>query len=224
MGGNPLSAGVGWPSKLWAGTASPQGGILDNTAGPPLIDFQGTIPYNSIGQNGWPNFGFETNNRWQFSDDLSWQRGKHTIKVGFEYRWHQFPHVGWGVGDVGGHFVFNNLETAGYDASGNVLPGDTGNSFASMLLGQVHNSDQTIPVHPAFHESYYAPWINDEWKVNTRLTLTLGLRWEFYPPFTPKAAGRFHLRSERSQSGRWRNPRRHDFRRLWPGPCRNAHV
>jgi carboxypeptidase family protein/TonB-dependent receptor-like protein len=179
MGGNPLSAGVGWPSKLWAGTASPQGGILDNTAGPPLIDFQGTIPYNSIGTYGWPNFGFETNNRWQFSDDLSWQRGKHTIKVGFEYRWHQFPHVGWGVGDVGGHFVFNNLETAGYDKNGNVLPGDTGNSFASMLLGQVHNSDQTIPVHPAFHESYYAPWINDEWKVNTRLTLTLGLRWDY---------------------------------------------
>jgi hypothetical protein len=179
MGGNPLSAGVGWPSKLWAGTASPQGGILDNTAGPPLIDFQGTIPYNSIGTYGWPKFGFETNNRWQFSDDLSWQRGKHTIKVGFEYRWHQFPHVGWGVGDVGGHFVFNNLETAGYDASGNVLPGDTGNSFASMLLGQVHNSDQTIAVHPAFHESYYAPWINDEWKVSNRLTLTLGLRWDY---------------------------------------------
>ena len=179
MGGNPLSAGVGWPSLLWAGTASPQGGILDNTAGPPLIDFQGTIPYNSIGQYGWPKFGFETNNRWQFSDDLSWQRGKHTIKVGFEYRWHQFPHVGWGVGDVGGHFVFNNLETAGYDSSGNVLPGDTGNSFASMLLGQVHNSDQTIAVHPAFHESYYAPWINDEWKVNNRLTLTLGLRWDY---------------------------------------------
>src|SRR5438309_78816 len=184
MGGNPLSAGVGWPTLLWQGVGtpgSPNGGsgILDNTGGPPLIDFQGTVPYNSLGTYGWPKFGFETNNRWQFSDDLSWQRGKHTFKVGFEYRWHQFPLAGWATGDQAGHFVFNNLETAGYDATGNVLPGSTGNSFASMLLGQVHSSDQTIPVHPTFHEAYFGPWINDEWKVNNRLTLNLGLRFDY---------------------------------------------
>jgi hypothetical protein len=183
MGGNPLSAGAGWPQILWAGTPGATnatgGGLLDNTAGPPLLDFQGTVPYNSIGDYGWPRFGFETNNRWQFSDDLSWQRGKHTFKVGFEYRWHQFPLAGWATGDQAGHFVFNNLETAGYDDKGNVLPGSTGNSFASMLLGQVHSADQTIPVHPTFHEAYFAPWINDEWKVNNRLTLTLGLRFDY---------------------------------------------
>ncbi len=72
------------------------GGILDNTAGPPELDFYGNIPYNSLGTYGWGNFGFLTNNRWQFSDDLSWVKGKHTIKVGFEYRWHQFPFVGLG--------------------------------------------------------------------------------------------------------------------------------
>jgi len=44
------------------------------------LDFAGNIPYNS-----WSirlgKFGFLTNNRWQFSDDLSWVKGKHTIKV-----------------------------------------------------------------------------------------------------------------------------------------------
>jgi len=184
MGGNPLSAGAGWPGILWTGTpgeTNPRGvgGLVDQTSGPPLLDFQGTIPYNSLGTYGWPRFGFETNNRWQFSDDLSWQIGKHTIKVGFEYRWHQFPSAGWATGDQGGHFVFNNLETAGYDAAGNVLPGQTGNSFASMLLGQVHSSDQTIPVHPMFNEAYWAPWINDEWKVNNNLTLNFGLRFDY---------------------------------------------
>ena len=187
MGGNPLSAGVGWPSLLWAGTAgAPQGGILDNTAGPPLIDFccgqngaSNNIPYNSLGTYGWPRFGFETNNRWQFSDDLSWQRGKHTIKVGFEYRWHQFPSAGWSTFAQAGQFTFNNLETGGYDALGNNLAGQTGDSFASFLLGQVHQSTQTIPVHPTFHESYLAPWINDEWKVGNHLTLTLGLRFDY---------------------------------------------
>ena len=183
MGGNPLSAGAGWPQILWGGTAGESnaagGGLLDATAGPPLLDFQGTIPYNSLGTYGWGKFGFETNNRWQFSDDLSWVKGKHTIKVGFEYRWHQFPSAGWAVGDQAGHFIFNSLETAGYDARGNNLNGQTGESFASFLLGQVHNSDQTIPVYPTFHEAYMAPWVNDEYKVTDKLTLTLGLRLDY---------------------------------------------
>src|SRR5262249_20226682 len=110
MGGNPLSAGVGWPELLCGANHC---GILDNTAGPPLLDFQGTIPYNSLGTYGWGNFGFLTNNRWQFSDDLAWVKGKHTIKVGFEYRRHQFPFAGWATFAQAGEFAFNNLETAG---------------------------------------------------------------------------------------------------------------
>jgi Carboxypeptidase regulatory-like domain len=176
MGGNPLSAGVGWPQLL---CGSNQCGILDNTAGPPELDFAGNIPYNSIGDYGWGNFGFLTNNRWQFSDDLAWVKGKHTLKVGFEYRRHQFPFAGWAVGAQGGQFGFNNLETAGYDAKGNNLSGQTGESFASFLLGQVHTSTQTIPVHPMFNEAYMAPWVNDEYKVTSKLTLTLGLRFDY---------------------------------------------
>jgi hypothetical protein len=175
MGGNSLSAGVGWPQLLWG---SNQGGILDNTAGPPLINFAGNIPYNSIGQYAWPNFGFLTNNRWQFSDDLTWVKGRHTAKVGFEYRYHQFPFRGWSVGAVGGQFDFNRLGTGGYDAQGNNL-GQTGDPFASFLLGQVQQSNQTIPVEPTFNEAYTAIWLNDEFKVSDRLTLTLGLRFDY---------------------------------------------
>ena len=175
MGGNPLSAGVGWPELLWGAN---RGGIVDNTAGPPELDFQGNIPYASIGAGGWPRFGFQTNNRWQFSDDLSWVKGKHTVKVGFEYRQHQFPFAGWGTFAQGGEFAFNNLETGGYDSTGNNL-GQTGDPFASFLLGQVHFSTQTIPFHPMFNEAYMAPWINDQFKVTRKLTLTLGLRFDY---------------------------------------------
>jgi hypothetical protein len=178
MGGNPLSAGVGWPQKLWGAN---QGGILDNTAGPPEIDFAGNIPYNSLGEYGWGRYGTDINNRWQFSDDLSWVKGKHTIKIGFEYRHHQFPIGSWAVGAKGGDFGFNRLETAGYDAQGNNLS-QTGESFASFLLGQVHNATQTIPLYPTFYEGYLSPWVNDEYKVTSRLTLTLGLRWDYQLP------------------------------------------
>src|SRR5205085_1842596 len=81
------------------------------------------IPYNELGDYGWPRFGFLTNNRWQFSDDLSWVKSRHTLKVGFEYRHHQFPFKGWAAGATGGQFDFNNLETAGYDSTGKNLSG-----------------------------------------------------------------------------------------------------
>lgn len=173
MGGNSLSAGVGWPQKLFGAN---QGGILDTTGGPPVITFAGNTPYTNIGQN-WPNFGFLVNNRWQFSDDLTWVKGRHNFKAGFEYRWHQFPFRGWGAGTAGA-FDFNRLGTGGYDAAGNALA-QTGDPYASFLLGQVHSSNQTIAAMPTFHEAYTATWINDEFKVSDRLTLTLGLRFDY---------------------------------------------
>jgi len=173
MGGNSLSAGVGWPQKLWGAN---QGGLLDNNAGPPVMGFAGNIPYTNIGQN-WQQFGYEKNDRWQFSDDLTWVKGKHTAKVGFEYRHHSFPSKGWGT-STGGEFDFNRLGTGGYDSQGNNL-GQTGDPFASFLLGQVQQASQIIPVYPTFNEAYTAGWLNDEFKVNDRLTLTLGLRFDY---------------------------------------------
>jgi hypothetical protein len=178
MGGNNLAAGAQWPQRLWAGTSAPTGGILDTTAGPPLLSFAGNIPYNQLGQYGWPAFGFLVNNRWQFSDDLTWVKGRHTLKSGFEFRYHDFPFRGWAVGNVAGEFDFNRLGTAGFDASGNNL-GPTGDPFASFLLGQVQQAGQTIPVEPTFRETYTGAWINDEFKMSDKLTLTLGLRFDY---------------------------------------------
>ena len=173
MGGNSLSAGVGWPQQLWGAN---QGGLLNTTGGPPVMTFGGNIPYTAIGQN-WPRFGYLVNNRWQFSDDLTWVKGRHTVKTGFEYRHHNFPFRGWGQAETG-QFNFNRLGTAAFDSRG-VNLNATGDPFASFLLGQVQDSNQTIPVYPTFNEAYTAAWINDEFKVNDRLTLTLGLRYDY---------------------------------------------
>ena len=173
MGGNSLSAGVGWPQLLWGAN---QGGLIDNTAGPPMMNFAGNTPYTNIGQQ-WQRFGYEKNDRWQFSNDLTWVKGRHTAKVGVEYRHHTFPSRGWAT-NTGGAFNFDRLGTGGYDSSGNNLS-QTGDPFASFLLGQVQQSSQTIPVYPTFNEAYTAAWINDEFKVSDKLTLTLGLRFDY---------------------------------------------
>jgi len=179
MGGNHLAAGANWPQRLWEGTGAPNGGIVDTTAGPPVIGFAGGgIGYNWIGGAGWPRFGYEVNNRWQFSNDLTWVRGRHTIKTGMEFRLHDFPYRGWAVGSVAGEFRFNRVGTAGFDKSGNNV-GGTGDAFASFLLGQVDGASQTIPAFPTFRETYTGMFLNDEFKVSDKLTLTLGLRFDY---------------------------------------------
>ncbi len=192
MGGASLSAGAGWPKILWGGTpgatAQPQGvgGLVAQDAGPPQIDFSGDqsitgrrAEYNTLGTYGWGKFGFEAINRWQFSDDLTWVKSKHTVKVGFEYRWHQINHAGWATGAEGGEFHFDTSGTSAIDpASLNPVPG-TGEAFASMLLGQVNSTTQTLPFHPQFYEGYFSPWINDEFKATSKLTLTFGLRFDY---------------------------------------------
>ena len=175
MGGKHLAAGANWPQRLWGAS---NGGILDTTAGPPFMTFGGNTPYNAIGANGWPSFGFLVNNRWQFSNDLTWVKGRHSLKTGFEFRHHDFPFRGWAAGSAAGQFNFNRLGTAGFDASGNNL-GPTGDPFASFILGQVQDANQTIPALPTFRETYTGIWINDEFKVSDKLTVTLGLRFDY---------------------------------------------
>jgi Carboxypeptidase regulatory-like domain len=175
MGGASLSSGANWPQRLWGSQQA--SGLLVGDAGPPQINFAGNIPYNTLGLS-WPAFGYEKNDRWQFSTDLAWVRGRSTVKVGFEYRAHKFPHKGWNPGPNAGNFDFNRLGTGGYDASGNNLS-QTGDPFASFLLGQVHGANQLIYAQPTWYESYLSPWVNVEYKVSPKLTVTAGLRLDY---------------------------------------------
>jgi hypothetical protein len=175
MGGASLSAGADWPNRLWG--SQQQSGLLVGDAGPPQVNFAGNIPYNTVGLS-WPGFGYEKNDRWQFSTDLAWIKGRGTYKFGLEYRKHKFPHKGWNPGPAAGNFNFNRLGTGGYDAAGNNLS-QTGDPFASFLLGQVQSAEQLIYAQPTWFESYFSPWINAEFKVNSKLTLNAGLRLDY---------------------------------------------
>ena len=175
MGGNSLSAGVGWPQELWG----PQGnGLIEQTAGMPNFNFGGggLVTHSPFGQP-WTRFGANTNNRWQLSDGLTWLRGRHTFKFGGEIRHHQFPFAGWGQ-STGGSFGFNRAGTGGFDANGNPLT-TTGDAFASFLLGQVDNANFQIPDFPTISENYVAFYAQDEYKVTDRLTLSFGLRFDY---------------------------------------------
>jgi hypothetical protein len=179
MGGQPLS-GTNWADRLWGTDKS---GILDKTAGAPHITFTGNIPYTQVGMQ-WIGFGFEAINRWQFANDLTWVKGRHSIKVGYEFRHHQFNFHGWAA-STGGNFNFNRVTTSGFDANGNSLAA-TGDPFASFLLGQVQTADFTIPQFTTFTGNYTSAYINDDLKLTSRLNLTIGLRFDYQFPWSER--------------------------------------
>jgi hypothetical protein len=178
MGGSNLSAGAGWKQKLWGPSL---GGFVDDSGGLPRINFAGNTPYTGYGLE-WIGFGFEAINRWQLANDLTWITGRHTIKVGYEFRHHQFNYSGW-ANNTNGQLNFNRLGTGGYNQRGDTLS-QTGDPFASFLLGQVHNSNFIIPTFTTFNGNWNSAFINDDFKVTNNLTLTLGLRFDYQTPWT----------------------------------------
>src|SRR4029079_3380625 len=106
----------------------------------------------------------------EVADSLTWLKGRHTLKTGLDWRWERVNVIQppWPTGS----FVFTTV--------GSDLPGvpNTGNAFASFLLGQVQDLkidlQQTDIQERARGQEYF---IQDDWKVSDRLTLNPGLRY-----------------------------------------------
>jgi len=103
--------------------------------------------------------------------------GRHFLKWGFDHRRNQFNVRG----SKGGSFNFNARATAIPNAT--FAGTQTGFSFASYLLGIVDSAGLAAPVGLGGRRHYYALFIQDDFKVRPGLTLNLGLRWEFQPPY-----------------------------------------
>lgn len=75
------------------------------------------------------------------------------------------------------------------------IPGATtgaANSLASFLLGVPGSfSQQTVLGEQTWRQTLYFGFVQDQWNVLPRLTITAGVRWEAYPPATPNRVGGF---------------------------------
>lgn len=163
-------------------------GIPGLASGPPV---QWGIPNVSL-QGVYSGFGnssegpYENNNRaMQFINNLSWIRGKHTIKFGGEVRNDQYNQVGNQF--ARGQFTFDRLQTS--------LPGvnGTGDPFAGFLLGALQQSEAAVSIAQAqFRATGFAFYIDDTWRLSRKLTLNLGLRYENTPPWTDQTGTLFN--------------------------------
>ncbi len=62
---------------------------------------------------------------------------------------------------------------------------------ASSSISQARPGATLTPYFPAYRQWWFFTYATDKWQVTPKLTVDLGVRWEFYPPATPKTAGGF---------------------------------
>ncbi len=150
------------------------------TDGYPRVEW-GSGPYVSLRNAGYPEKMFEVYMGYGARDTISFATSRHFVKLGVDFRINaENTRPSQNV-----QFNFSPLATS---IPGEVFAGTrTGYSFASYLLGLVQSVTMNDPVGPGERRRYYALFIQDDFKVNSRLTLQMGLRWEHQPPFTEAA-------------------------------------
>jgi hypothetical protein len=141
------------------------------------------VPMASFSGDGFVAIGdvqdgpyFIDDNTFQLVDNLSWTRGKHSLRFGFEFTRMNFNQIGNQFSR--GQFVFQPNATQSSDKTG-------GDAFAEFLLGDLWNSVVAVALAKAeFQRNVEAAFLDDTWKVTPKLTLSLGLRYELTPPWS----------------------------------------
>jgi hypothetical protein len=143
--------------------------LVSQLPGGPFFGVYSWSGYQTIGM--YPNRN--VTNNWAFHPTIlkSW-RG-HTLKGGMDMRWIQYSNQNTGdVLSLSGSPAFTQRDFARADAL-------SGHSIASWLLGTPSGGSSQYNAFPLNMYRYYAPWISDDWRVNNKLTLNLGFRWDF---------------------------------------------
>jgi hypothetical protein len=160
------------------------GTTLGTYTQPPRMDIGG-----AFGIGGDRNPSFAPSNQTQWADQISWTHGTHTFRAGFEFENIRYPLVYGGLGR--GSLIVPSFAdlligrrgcSAVEIANGCSLtnPGETTgtalSSFSNCLFcvrspvnGIIHN----------YHLFNISTFVQDDWKVNARLTLNMGVRWEY---------------------------------------------
>jgi hypothetical protein len=158
----------------WTASASPP---------VPLIGYIGSLPWDRAEAN------IDAQNTWTKT------LGNHTIKWGADFRRIRDDLVQGQTFGPRGLYTFDVAQTTIPGAASSIA-----NSWASFLLdvptasavaGSSGSGRDLVTYFPAYRASQLFLFAQDKWIVTPKLTVDLGLRWEFYPPGTPHFAGGF---------------------------------
>jgi len=131
---------------------------------------------------GWLGFSGDRH-ALDFLPTLTYIKGAHTIRTGVNINFSQWMNP---IGGNADNFNFSSNftnEFGGGTANNSDAPGyASGMSIASLLLGYPNSGSANWTAYQFWSQHYFAPWVQDDWKITRKLTLNLGLRWDFTAP------------------------------------------
>lgn len=136
---------------------------LEGPPEPPSVNVTGRFAIGGGGLCLW----VEGTRNWQVADSLTWIKGRHQIKAGFDVYRRKFKLIT-AAGDPG-NFAFDGSAT--------------GNAAADFLLGELATASRRPLIDLAMRSINTSFFIQDDFKISRRLTLNLGLRYELLGPF-----------------------------------------
>ena len=147
-------------------------GVPGNSSlfGLPEFDFTGSgLGFTGLGETGsMPNF--KIHQVYQYLDSLTWNRGNHSFKFGTDLHYQRSDILGGNSSH--GNFTFNGTYT--------------GISLGDFLLGSPSNATLSTQLVGAMRFRNYMFYAQDDWKVTPKLTVNIGLRYEFTTPWWEK--------------------------------------
>jgi Carboxypeptidase regulatory-like domain len=148
-------------------------GLADMYRTAPKLGFGNQLGENLGAYGGGGNSTIGDSSMEVFSDTVTMSRGNHTVTMGAEYR-HWLLDRNLAVNPLGG-FTYSD-----YWSGNQVADFDLGYySAANVFQPSGASSSQGNPRE--FHFSYFAPYIQDDWKATPNLTINAGLRWDYRP-------------------------------------------
>ena len=154
------------------------------TDGLPQMNFDGPITSFYVG-NPFANF-YELEQTFQYATNWSYIKESHTVKWGAEDPAPVHARLQRIDKSFRGSFNFSRFATASAD-----LPGTTGIGFASFLLGQSNSYSRGTYIQlPIEFQDRYGLYVQDQWRVSSKLSLNFGMRWEYYSPTYSDDQGR----------------------------------
>ena len=158
--------------------------------------------YSSIGiTNAFMPY-FRHDPQFQYVTNFNWTKGAHNIRFGFDFYDQRLDHaqaefVSGTLFAPSGGFNFQQNGTSQSGASANEY-----NGFSSFYLGRVNSYGKNILVPDSFQIKTFMSslYFKDQWQVNNKLSLSMGLRWEYFPmPGRPGRGGVEHYDADTNQ-------------------------
>ncbi len=202
-----FDANFGWTGMDQSVTSVDYGNFVGQELGiPGTNDQQGNdirysgTPAFSVGgysgwglQQGWMPL-FRNDHSFAGNANVGWMKGSHNIRFGFDMVKFHLNHWQPEIDNPRGRFSFNDALTAqltlGPEGQRSVSATSPANAYAGFLLGQQSSNGKSLQYEEmSGREWQFGMYVRDRWQATRNLTVTMGLRYEFFPLITRANTG-----------------------------------